>query len=173
MARQVALLRGVNVGGKNTVAMTVVRDVFESIGCEDVSTYIQSGNVLFAGSGTLSPQRLEEALHARFALDISVVVRSADDLRQVVEHNPYAAADLSKVHVAFLADEPDEERAANLDTVALLPEHVTIRGRDLYLHLPNGMGRAKLPGHLERRLSIRPTVRNWTTVTKLADLLAA
>ena len=172
----VVLLRGINVGGKAKVPMAALRDVCTAAGCEDVVTYIQSGNVVL--TSRLSEQKLratlEEAVTAEFGFAPAVMVRTATELAAVVEHNPYPAADKNSVHVGFLHAPPQTKAAGCLAAIDCAPEQVRAVGRDLYLHLPNGMGRANLPAQVERCL--RPaqvTVRNWRTVTKLVELSRA
>ena len=170
MSRHVALLRAVNVGGKNKVPMAELRDLFESLGHADVSTFIQSGNVIFSATKSVTPKSLETAISKRFHVDTTVVLRTASELEKVLKANPFARVDTSKLHVGFMTRKPSAEVLAKLDTERFRPEDVAIHGRELYLHLPNGMGRSKLPGYLDRQLKIPSTVRNWNTVTKLIEL---
>jgi uncharacterized protein (DUF1697 family) len=164
------LLRGINVGGKNKVAMTELRTLVESLGCTDVTTFIQSGNVVFTTGASITPARLEGAIEKRFGIDITVVLRTPRDLKRILEANPFADVDQSKVHVGFMAKNPAAAAVANLDADRFAPEQFAIRGRELYLHLPNGMGRAKLPPYIDRQLKIPTTIRSWATVTTLVEL---
>ena len=170
MPRYVALLRGVNVGGRRTVAMAELRALFESLGHTDVSTLIQSGNVIFRATKPCAPESLEAAIEKRFGIDVNVVLRTPRELRHVVEKNPFTQVDPSKLHEAFMARTPSPGAVRNLDPERYQPEEFSLRDRDLYLHLPNGVGRAKLPASLNRSLGIPTTIRNWATVTKLADV---
>ena len=102
MPRFVALLRGVNVGGKNKVAMSELRVLAESLGLEDVSTLIQSGNLVFTSGSRPSPEKLTAAIAQRFGVSISVAVRSASELRRVLSNQPFGSAATSSVHVGFL-----------------------------------------------------------------------
>ena len=170
-----ALLRGINVGGTTKVAMAALRDVCESIGCEDVLTYIQSGNVVLKSKLSAEKLRtaLEEAIAAEFGFNPAVMIRTAKEMAAVVDRNPYPKADEKSIHVGFLHAAPDAATKKCLAGIDCAPEEVTVVGRDLYLHLPNGMGRATLPVQLERCLRPTPvTVRNWRTVTKLVELSA-
>jgi uncharacterized protein (DUF1697 family) len=166
----VALLRGVNVGGKGQVPMARLRAMFESLGHTDVATYIQSGNVVFTSARALkSAAPLEAALADTFGLTSAVVLRTPDELAAVIEHNPYPEAESapSALHVTFLPSPPDRTEVAKVDAASFAPEEFTVRGRDVYLHLPNGMGRSKLAPVLARRLGPEATARNWNTVKKL------
>jgi uncharacterized protein (DUF1697 family) len=169
----VALLRGINVGGKAMVPMAVLRETCASVGCDDVVTYIQSGNVVLR-----SPLRadklqaaLEAAIAARFGIEPAVMIRTAEELAAVVAGNPYTGDDEKHLHVGFLHAAPDGATEQCLRAIDCDPEQVTVVGRELYLRLPNGMGRAALPVKMERCLRPTPvTVRNWRTVTKLVEL---
>jgi uncharacterized protein (DUF1697 family) len=170
MPTYAALLRGVNVGGKNKVAMADLRTLVESLGHTEVSTFIQSGNVVFASSQAVTPKSLETAIEKQFGITITVVLRTSSELERAVKSNPFAKVDSSKVHIGFMASKPSAAALKKLDADPFQPEEFAVRDRDLYLHLPNGMGRAKLPLYLDRQLKIPTTVRNWNTVTKLVEL---
>jgi uncharacterized protein (DUF1697 family) len=167
----VALLRAVNVGGRGTVGMGELRTLFEALGFRSVSTYLQSGNVVFESDGAVLPGDLELAVADRFAVDTTVVIRSAAAMREVVGSNPFGGEDATKVHVGFMAACPDAGAVGELDRERFDPERVVVRGTEAYLLLPNGMGRTKLPGRLDRMLEIPVTYRNWNTVTKLLELV--
>jgi uncharacterized protein (DUF1697 family) len=172
MARLVALLRGVNVGG-NKVAMSELRALFERLGCHQVETYIQSGNVVFAPpAGGIDPDGLEAALASQFGFDVPVVLRRAGQLAGTLVANPYSGVEGTRLHVAFAAQPPSAEAVAALDPRPFDPDDCTVAGTEIYMHLPNGMGRSKLPAYLGRRLKVPFTVRNWNTVVKLAEMAA-
>jgi uncharacterized protein (DUF1697 family) len=170
----VALLRGINVGGKNVVPMKDLAAVFADAGCRDVRTYIQSGNVVFRGP---APARLRGVLEARiertFGLRVPVVLRTADELAAVTRSNPYLDDDPSTdaLHVVFLADQPTDAAAASLDPKRSPPDTFTVMGREIYLRCPAGVGRSKLTNaYFDGKLSTVSTVRNWRTVLKLLEL---
>jgi uncharacterized protein (DUF1697 family) len=166
----VGLLRGVNVGGKNKLAMADLRSLVESLGHTDVTTYIQSGNIVFTSAKAVAPPGLEEAIKAEFGLDVTVVLRTPAELAKVVKTNPFAREDVSKVHVGFMTRKPAKAVVAKVDAARFEPEEFAVRGAELYLYLPNGMGRAKLPDYVGRQLKVPTTVRNWNTVLKLLEL---
>ena len=170
MARYVGLLRGVNVGGKNKMAMTELRALVESLGHTEVSTFIQSGNVIFTARRTVTSKSLEAAIEKQFGIDITVVLRTAPELEKVVKANPFPDVDRSKLHVGFMAKKPTPAAVAKLDPDEYAPEQFAIHGAELYLHLPNGMGRTKLPAYIDRRVKVPTTIRTWNTVTKLLEL---
>jgi uncharacterized protein (DUF1697 family) len=173
----VALLRGINVGGKHKLPMKDLTALFQEAGCEEVRTYIQSGNVLFrAGARTVGelPQRIATAIHERFGFPVPVVIRSAGELVAVARANPYAVegADPLSLHVGFLADRPGRAAIASLDPRRSPPDTFTVHDREIYLHCPKGIGKSKLTvDYFERVLGTATTVRNWRTVSKLVELL--
>lgn len=176
----VALLRGVNVGGRNRLAMADLRELLEALGHREVRTYIQSGNAVFAVPPDGPPASedglalgIHAAIAARLDLDIDVMVRSRDDLAGALGSNPFPAAQPTRVLIAFLSETPSDEACAALGSVDAAPEAVRIVGRTAYLDLPDGVGRSVLAPLLERRLKVRATARNVATVTTLLGLCDA
>jgi uncharacterized protein (DUF1697 family) len=189
MASHVALLRGINVGGRNKVPMADLREVVASLGHTGVTTYIQSGNVLFSTAETDNAKlagALEAAIEERFGIWASVVVLRRDELAEVLAGNPYLDEPNPKlVHVVFLNAEPPE---ALLDRIAAAESAVAAKGsRDtvqtvgpaLFLHTPDGFGTSELAQTLfriiaapakQKRQGMAATARNWATATKLLSL---
>ncbi len=176
MTRYVALLRGVNVGGRTKVGMADVRHIFAELGHSDVQTYLQSGNVIFTAAVERSSnlaQDIEQRMAQEVGVTTTVLLRTESDLAEVVAANPLLdrESDFAKLHVTFLADAPEPERAARLETPAGQPDQLTLVGREVYLHCPNGYGKTKLHNtYIEKRLGVAATTRNWKTVTNLRDL---
>jgi uncharacterized protein (DUF1697 family) len=173
--RQVALLRGINLAGRNRIAMPELRNELEGAGFEDVRTYLQSGNVVLASD--LSPERLarrlERQIKQAFKLDIAVVVRTRDELADVVKRNPLkkVATNPKRYQVSFLSDELDAQTIEELAALAVPSERFVARGRELYAWHPDGVARSKLWARLAGKgLGVTATSRNWTTVTKLLEL---
>jgi uncharacterized protein (DUF1697 family) len=171
---QVALLRGINVGGRTTVPMAQLRATVESIGATDVTTYIQSGNVVLTSPLEEAELRalLERAVADRFGVSPTVMVRTAEEIADVVDHTPYPQADEKTVHVAFLHEPPDDAAHDRLESIETGEETFAVRGREVYLHLPHGLGRSKLADTVVRRLEQPTTMRNWRTVNKLVEMSA-
>jgi uncharacterized protein (DUF1697 family) len=172
--RVAALLRGINIGPSRRIAMPALRVIVEGLGHTDVETYLQSGNVAFAPSPK-APGDLAGSLTAAIAEatghDVPVVIRTAAELQKIVTANPYPVDDPTQVVVGFLAEAVDLDRLALGDLSAYLPDELTIAGREIFVSLPNGQGRSKLMGELTKsRLPITLTVRNWRTVTALAEM---
>jgi uncharacterized protein (DUF1697 family) len=152
--------------------MAELRGLFHELGHSKVSTFIQSGNVIFDAESPPEARELEEAISNRFLMAIPVVLRSMVELRRVVGANPFEGVDPDWVHVGFMAAEPPGDAQLDLHADRYLPERFELVGTELYLCLPDGMGRAKLPQLLDRRLKTPTTYRNWRTVTKLVELAA-
>lgn len=175
----VALLRGINVGGKNQLPMKSLAAMFADAGCGNVVTYIQSGNVVFEAKPAIAGRVSDlvvEAISARFGFHVPVVTRSADEFHAVARDNPFlrAGADPETLHVAFLANLPSDNDVAALDPNRSPPDAFVVRGREIYLHCPNGLARTKLTNdYFDRKLATTSTVRNWRTVLKLVDLTEA
>jgi len=175
--KYVALLRGVNVSGKNILPMKELAEIFREAGCADVSTFIQSGNVLFsAGRNAEStlPDKISDRIAARFGYRIPVVLRSMEELRRAIAANPFLepGADEKALYIYFLRELPSEEAVASLDAGRSAPDRFLVRGREIYLHLPNGMARTKLTNAwLDSKLKTVSTARNWNTTLKLLALM--
>ena len=176
--RYVALLRGVNVGGRNKLPMADLRDIFVEAGCAAVQTYIQSGNVVFEAVQDLAervPEIVTLAISRRFGFETAVVVRSREELRQVADSNPFdTSGDPRLMHVAFLQDTPGAEAVTRLDPDRSPPDAFAVRGRNVYLHYPNGVARSKLTNeYLAGQLQTVSTTRNWRTVLTLLEMVDA
>ena len=173
-----ALLRGVNVGAHNKIAMPALRELFAELGCEDVATYVQSGNVVFTSRRGAAPLRrmIEAALEREFGIRPAVLLRTEAELRKLVAANPYAdrVDDPRRLHVIFLDAAPDRGRVRALDGDEFAPDEFRLVGRDVFAFYPRGYARTKLTNAtFEKRFGVTATSRNWRTVTKLAELAAA
>jgi uncharacterized protein (DUF1697 family) len=181
----VALLRGINVGGHNKVAMADLREVVASLGHGDVATYIQSGNVVFSAGETDAAAlaaALEQAIAGSLGVPARVVVLSRDELAQVTRDNPYAGEPNQKtVHAVFLSGEPGPEvaeRVAAAQKTAAQQgsgDSAQLIGRTIFLHTPDGYGRSDLAAALvkigqNKNDTVTGTARNWATVIKLLAL---
>jgi uncharacterized protein (DUF1697 family) len=162
--RRVALLRGVNVGGHGKVAMPALKAVLEDAGAKNVVTYIQSGNVAFSGPASLNEKRLASLIEKAFKLNVSVTVRTHAQLRAVIDDCPF---DTAVTHVAFLCGKP---KVHHIDVTQFEPVTYAEHGGELYLYLPQGVGRDQMIPFIDRRIGVPMTVRNWNTVTKLYEL---
>lgn len=177
MAVVVSLIRGINVGGHHLVPMAKLRLLCESLGLKDVTTYLQSGNVLFRWSGQKPDsvgKRIGAAIEGNFGFRPEVMVRTSAELRDAVRLNPFAEKrdlDPSKLAVLFLAGEPSNEARERLLAIPASPEEARFAGRELYVYFANGMARPKLtPPVIEKTLGVAATGRNWNTARKLLEM---
>ena len=177
MPHQVALLRAVNLGARNRIAMPLLRELVEGLGYADARTHLQSGNVVYRGDDDpqQAARRIEAALAEGAGLDVRVIVRTQKELAAVVERDPMAelATEPRRYFVAFLAEPAPKAALAELEPDGFLPERFSAREREIYVWLPGGMRRARLTqAFWERRLAVAVTLRNWNTVRDLAALMA-
>jgi uncharacterized protein (DUF1697 family) len=172
MPTHVALLRGINVGGHGRVAMADLRELVESLGYRDVATYVQSGNLVMTANESPEAATLSAAIEERLGVSPAVVVLSQDELEQVVAGNPWPdEKDGKHLHVIFTAGEPDAAAVDAAQRKASGGDEARIVRGTLYIRTPNGLGRSKLAAELGRKGPKDGTARNWTTVTKLLDML--
>lgn len=180
MPTHLALLRGINVGGRGKVAMADLRALFTDLGLTDVASYIQSGNVVFTGSGKAAAMegRLDREIEDRLGVRTTVVVLTRAQLLAAIEANPFPGEDDPKrLHAVFRRG---GYPAHDVELIAGLVQRAAAKGgRDeaqvvgdvLYLHTPDGLGRSELAALLQRSKAGDGTARNWATVTTLARML--
>jgi len=173
----VALLRGINVGGKNLLPMKALAEIFAGAGCKEVKTYIQSGNVVFRYGAKKDVAKIVRAeIERQFGLKVPVVLRSAAEMRKTIASNPFLerGIDAAWLHVMFLEDEPTAEMVAGLDAERSRPDEFVVTGREVFLHLPNGAAKTKLTNaYFDSKLKTVGTQRNWKTVLTLAEMMGA
>ena len=175
----IAMLRGINVGGKNRLPMTDLAAMFEDAGCAKVQTYIQSGNVLFRSDPALAesmPDLVSSAVFSRFGFHVPITTRTTQELEVIVRSNPFleAGADPDKLHVVFLAVRPDKASFKSLDPERSPGDEFATAGRHVYLHCPNSLARTRLTNsYFDSRLSTTSTTRNWRTTVKLLEMAEA
>lgn len=172
----VALLRGINVGGKRPVPMKALAPIFADAGCRDVRTYIQSGNVVYSASVAVAKRvasTVADAIAERFGFDVPVVTRTASELEAVAANNPFLerGADTKTLHIGFLMNRPTRAGIAALDPDRSAPDEFAVRGAEVYFYFPKGMGRTRLTAqYFDSTLRTTMTVRNWNTVQKLLEM---
>jgi uncharacterized protein (DUF1697 family) len=174
--KHVALLRGINVGGRNMLPMKHLAELFAAAGATDVVTYIQSGNVVFSASATVLKtvaSKVEKAIESELDIKVPLVLRSGDELAATLKANPFLkrGVDEDFLHVMFLRDNPAVAAVKALDPKRSPGDEFAVVGRDIFLHLPNGAARTKLGVvWIDAQLKTVATQRNWRTVQKLADM---
>ncbi len=171
------MLRGVNVGKHNRITMDVLRAIYESLGLEDVRTYVQSGNVIFRSkekNAAKLAKNIQERIQKSLNFRPAVVVRTAEDMRAVVNANPFAGREdiePAKLLVTFLADKPAARTEKSLSDLEGYPEELRLLGRELYIYFPDGAGKSKLPwAQIEKLVGVTGTARNWNSVTKMLEI---
>jgi uncharacterized protein (DUF1697 family) len=171
MPTWVALFRGINVGGHNVVPMQELARLLTALGLRDVSTYIQSGNVVFAaaGSAALLSRRISAAVARECGFEPQLLLLPARELARAIERNPFPEAQASPqfLHLWFLASRPAKAADRALAPLLTAGERFVLDGRVLYLHAPAGIGGSKFAARAERALAVAGTARNWRTVTAL------
>ena len=173
--RHVLLLRGINLGASRRVPMADLRELLTEAGYEDVATYVQSGNVVLSSSAR--PEALERSaaklISERFGFEVPVIARSRAQLARVVAHDPLGAVaeNPKRYQVSFLSDKLSAATAKRVRELAVEPEAVAIKGREIYAWHPEGVARSKLWNTLAGKgLGVTATARNWTTVETLLEM---
>ena len=179
MPAVIALLRGVNLGGHKKISMELLRDICVSLKHRKPQTYIQSGNVVFSTSEPNLAKisaRLESTIEKRCGFPAKAVLRTADEFRDILARNPFAARagiDPAKLLVFFLPEKPSAETVSRISAINVGPEEIRPSGREVFIYFPLGQGQSKLTAVLDRALKMPATARNWNTVTKLLAMAEA
>ena len=176
--KYVALLRGINVGGKAKLPMKELAAIFKAAGASAVETYIQSGNVLFEAAQSEACVATVKAEIARvYGYPGRIVLRTAEELLKAFRDNPFVDSagptgdQTDALHVYFLVDWPEQTAVAGLDQERSPGDSFVVKGREVYLHLPQGMARTKLTNaYFDAKLKTVSTARNWKTVSKLVEM---
>ncbi len=171
----IALLRGINVGGRNRLPMADLRSIAAKLGFADAATYLQSGNLVLPDVARDSAEvaaALTAEIRSDFGLEVPVIIRNAQEWARVIAANPFpeATADGTKLHVVFLTG-PATDAVRQFDGERYEPEELAVTDAEVYLSLPDGIGRSKLAGALGKVDNASSgTIRNWNTVLALSDL---
>lgn len=183
MTIYIALLRGINVGGRNKIKMAELKRTFETMGLGQVQTYIQSGNVLFEsneGEESLR-KRIEHGIEKNFGFSVSVVLRTVGELERIIRNCPFsekevttadAASDSKSLYVSLLDEVPSQEAIEKLSACKNESEKFQVEGREVYLLFRHSIRNSKLATNLQK-LGVSMTTRNWKTINKLAELAKA
>lgn len=179
MTKYIAILRGINVGGKRRLKMDDLKALFRDLGFSDVHTYIQSGNVIFnaseKGSDTTISEKIEEAILQKYDFKVPVIVRTASELKEAIASNPFYTSgneEVDRLHLTFLKIYPSAEgiekaRSANYD-----PDDFKVSGKNVFLSCSGKYSDSKLSNtFFESKLKVPATTRNWKTVLKLGELI--
>ena len=177
MKTYISLLRGINVTGYRKISMVELKACYESIELQKVTTYIQSGNVLFQSNKTVEilQQTITEAIKKTFGYpDVTIFVYQPEELQRLFANHPFTKhpeADLKKIYYTFLKDTPETEKVEALQTFQTQADQFKIIDNVVYIFCTNGYGDTKLTNNFfESKLKVRATTRNWNTVNKLLAL---
>ena len=180
MYKFIAILRGINVGGKRKLPMAELRALFAEIGYEDIQTYIQSGNVIFSTQEIhleSIAQSISEKIKERFEYDVPVIVRTIEEWKEVISLNSFLKTedtDIEKLHLTFLAETPDSDHLEKIKSYDYSPDQFKIIGKHVFLSCEIPYHKTKLTNNFfESKLKVSATTRNWKTVLKLAELAGA
>jgi uncharacterized protein (DUF1697 family) len=175
MNKKIAILRGINVGGKRKILMVDLKALCRNLGWANVVTYIQSGNLLF-DSKKQNPEleaALENAISYNYGFDVPVIVRSANELHSSIGKNSFFGkdADITKLHLTFLKEQPSDEDVEKIKAYNYEPDKFEIQDRDVFICCEGKYHQSKLTNHFfEKKLKVGATTRNWKTVLKLQEL---
>jgi uncharacterized protein (DUF1697 family) len=170
----VALLRGINVGGRNSLPMSELIELFSALGYVNVQTYIQSGNVVFESPkkvGQKEAESISQEIFETRGFTPHILILGENDLLGAVEKNPFPTADGNALHLFFMGSKPKQPNIERLAGLKAESEQFVLAERVFYLLAPNGIGRSKLAPAVESALGVPATARNWNTVNKLASMI--
>lgn len=176
MQTYIALLRGINVSGQKLIKMEALRKALEELNFKNISTYIQSGNVLFQteiSDVAALGQQICDLIGKHFGFEVSVIVVTPKDLQQTIADNPFAPEniELPQPYVSFLSERPEQQNIQVLEAMDFQEDRFRIVGKNLYIHYADGAGKTKLTSAvIEKKLRLTSTARNWKTVLKLLEL---
>lgn len=179
MPAYIAMLRGVNITGNNSIKMEQLRGLCNSLGFQNVETYVQSGNIVFqtrSEDPLALSKSIGEAILESFGFDVPVIMRTSKEMRSVIANNPFLKEkkiDSSKLHVTFLSESPQKGSLKKLGAIAMSPDQYYSASHEIYLYCPAGYGRTKLSNNaIEKALSVSATTRNWRTTNTLFEMVS-
>jgi uncharacterized protein (DUF1697 family) len=177
MNTYIAILRGINVGGKRMIKMDALKQLFASLGFSKVETYIQSGNVFFRYKKTSEEKlaaTIAKEIEKKFAFDVPTIVKNVEELKQIITNNPFARDKKKQtefLHVTFLATTPTKENIDGITKLTFGDDAFEIIDKAVYLYCPNSYSNSKLTnGFFENKLKVIATTRNWKTCNELINI---
>ncbi|MDX1774517.1 uncharacterized protein (DUF1697 family) [Oceanihabitans sediminis] len=175
MNRKIGILRGINVGGKRKILMVDLKSTCEKLGLKNVTTYIQSGNLIFNSDKPNSEleNELEKAITEKYGFDVPVIVRTEKELENSINNNPFfdKDTDIKQLHLTFLKEKPNMENLEKILTFKYEPDKFQIEDKDAFIFCAEKYHESKLTNNFfEKQLKVGATTRNWKTVMKLSEL---
>lgn len=178
MSRYIAILRGINVGGKRKILMKDLKEIFSELGFSNIQTYVQSGNVVFDTEKEQNSEKLEksieDAIARKYDFSVTTIVRSSEDLRNIISKNPFhpETADLNQHYLVFLKDLPETDNIEKLEKFDT-PDDFRIIENHIFIKYTTRYSDSKLSNNFfENKLKVPASTRNWKTVLKLVDMSA-
>ena len=174
--KYISLLRGINVGGQNTILMKDLKELYESLGFENVATFIQSGNVIFRVEDNAQTviEKIEKAISKAYGFEVLVQLREVSEFEGIIKTCPFTKLDLedgTKVYITFLDELAKQEAIEKLMIYVNAPEKLEVMGREVYVYCPDGYAKTKLNNNfLENMLKVRATTRAWKSVMRITIL---
>ena len=178
MTKQIAILRGINVGGKRKILMADLKTMFSALGFEDVQTYIQSGNVIFNSKSKDNDMemanKIEQSISKIYGFEVPVIVRTVNELNDAISNNPFfnkKETDIERHHLTFLKEVPEKENLEKIKSYTYLPDKFEIKEKNVFIYCSGKYSDSKFTNKFfENKLKISATTRNWKTVLKLSEL---
>jgi len=178
MTKYISILRGINVGGKRKILMADLRALYQSLGFENIVTYIQSGNVIFdakkKNKNNAFAKKIKQAIADKYGFDVPVIIRKVEEIRGIIDNNPFVKKKgvvIENLHLTFLGDTPAEEHLEKIKTFEYPPDDFKIEGKEVYVFCAGKYHKSKLTNNFfEKKLKVAATTRNWKTVNKLLEL---
>jgi uncharacterized protein (DUF1697 family) len=169
----IALFRGINVGGKNSLPMKELISLFEDLGCRSVKTYIQSGNAVFESKekdASRLSNKIRIEIKKRRGFEPHVLLLGLEEMDKAIAGNPFPETEPKSLHIGFLGSAPANPNLKALEGLKKKSERFLLRDKVFYLYAPDGVGRSKLVASSEKLLGVSMTDRNWRTVCKIRDM---
>ena len=181
MNKQIAILRGINVGGRRKILMKDLKELFHQLGFNNVQTYIQSGNVIFNSSGETDnikiAEKIEKSILKTYDFQVPIIVLTAKELDTAISENPFLAdnsIEIERLHLTFLKEIPEDEKILKIKTFNFAPDLFKIKNKNVFICCSGKYSQSKLTnGFFENKLKVQATTRNWKTVLKLSELVSS
>lgn len=173
MNRKIAILRGINVGGKRKILMADLKSLCEKLNWENVKTYIQSGNVIFNSDSANAEleDELEKAIAESFGFQVPVIVRTVQELQSAIDQNPFISQEINQLHLTFLKQKPSDDALLKISGYNYEPDQFKIEDKEVFIFCSGKYHKSKLSNNFfEKKLNTGATTRNWKTVLKLLEL---
>lgn len=177
----ISILRGINVSGHKKILMADLKDIFEKMMFKNVTTYIQSGNVIFKSNSELADvemaKKIEAAIFKKYDFKVPVIIRTQEEVEKIISSNPFLKEkyiNLEKLHVTFLSEKPAGALIESTENFDYFPDRFYIIVKEVFLYIPDRYGETKLSNKFfENKLKVTATTRNWKTINKLLEIASS